>query len=407
MKLFRRHTYWALLCSLFFVSCSKSDSPETDDASGKKSDYVLFTNSQDLATTGYMTAYNKMPEGDFKNAGSNTVQFKSAFGFTKFGRWIFTRSNISGTAGIQKLTVDGSGKITEAGFLANGQMFHIVNETAGYYLDPTRGTMKLQLFNPTTMQRTGEIDLSSLGIDPSTAAYQAVGQHTLASKEGKLYAGITYGASLQRGGYGDDVFNYTELAVIDIATNKLEKKIRYDGLKGFGWGSSANKMWSLGDDGALYFYASGLSEGVTNSAIVRIKKGETDFDRTWIYRASALQAKNSLVTALVKNGKLYIQSPSEPLAADYSNLADPIWSYYAVDMNTMQASRITGTPASRYAHSNEQAITEIDGKIYLWIGNSATGEHGYYLLNTANNTATKAFDVTDAGLISGFIKLDD
>lgn len=389
---------------LLFSSCSKDKSPANDDGNQKKSSYILFTNEADLGTAGYMTAYAEMPKGNLSNIGANTLQMKTAFGFTKYGQWIFNRTSISGETGIQKLEVGDNGKLNSTGFLANGTMFHIVNPTTGYYLDPVKGAMLLQTFNPTTMQRTGEIDLTSLKMDGVT--YQAVGQHTIASKEGKLYVGVTYGTT-ERGGYGDDVVDYIKVAVIDIATNKLEKTIRYDGLKSLGWGASANKMWTLGDDGALYFYYTGFNEGITNSSIIRIKKGETDFDRNWILKADTYQAHGSFGISLVKNGKIYVQMPSVALTPDFGNLGTPIWDYYAIDINTLKQTKITGMPKSRYVHSNEQGITEIDGKIYLWMANTNPKENGYYLLNESTNTASQAFNVTDGGLVSGFIKLDN
>ena len=106
----------------------------------------------------------------------------------------------------------------------------------------------------------------------------------------------------------------------------------------------------------------------------------------------------------MKNGKIYIQLPNAPLTADFKNLATYIWDYYAVDLSTLQKTKITGMPETRYIHSNEQGITEIDGHIYLWLANK--DENGYYELNTATNVATKAFSVTDGGLVSGFIQLD-
>jgi len=148
-------------------------------------------------------------------------------------------------------------------------------------------------------------------------------------------------------------------------------------------------------------------EGITNSAVIRIKKGETDFDKSWILKADNLQMHSTIAITLVKNGKIYIQLPSEQLKPDFSNLANPIWDYYVVDINTLQATKITGMPHTRYAHSNEQCIVQMDGKIYLWMANSDTKENGYYLLNESSNTAAKTFNVTDGGLVSGFIKLDN
>ncbi|HWV65663.1 hypothetical protein [Chitinophaga sp.] len=64
-------------------------------------------------------------------------------------------------------------------------------------------------------------------------------------------------------------------------------------------------------------------------------------------------------------------------------------------------------PKRRYAHFNEQGIAEMDAKIYLWMTNTNPKENGYYLLNESTNTASAAFNVTDGGLVSGFIKLDN
>jgi hypothetical protein len=384
----------------FTVSCSKN----SDNNSDAGNNYILLTNEADIATPGYVAARAQMPQGNISNIGANSLQVAEAFGFTQYKEYIFTRTNVAGQTGIQRFTVGTDGRISEAGFIADGQMFHIVDDNTGYYLDEKRGTMLIQTFNPSSMQRTGQIDLSSLS--QTGVEYQVVGKHILASKEGKLYVSVTYGTTALQG-YGDNLLNYALLAVIDIAANKLEKTIQYNGIKGLGWGSSANKFWTLGDDGALYFYYTGFDEGISNSTIVRIKKGETDFDKTWVLKADNLQNHSTIATALVKNGTIYIQLPSVELKPDFSNLADPMWDFYAVNINTLKATKITGMPHTRYVHSNEQGIVQIDGKIYLWMANATTKENGYYLLNESTNTASSAFNVTDGGLVSGFIKLDN
>jgi hypothetical protein len=384
----------------FLLACNN----KSDNDSNAGNNYILLTNEADLGTPGYMAARATMPQGSLSNIGSTSLQVAEAFGFTKYKKWIFTRSNVAGQAGIQRFSVGADGKISDAGFIADGQMFHIVDDNTGYYLDEKRGTMLLQRFNPSSMQRVGQIDLSSLSM--TGVEYQVVGKHILASKEGKLFVSVTYGTTIAQG-YGDDVVNYVKMAVIDIATNTLEKTIQYNGLKGLGWGSSANKFWTLGDDGALYFYYSGFNEGITNSSIIRIKKGETDFDKNWILKADDLQNHSTIANALVKNGTIYIQLPSVELKPDFSNLADPMWDYYAVNVTTLKATKITGMPHTRYVHSNEQGIVQVDGKIYLWMANATTKENGYYLLNESNNTASSAFNVTDGGLVSGFFKLDN
>jgi hypothetical protein len=128
---------------LIFASCSKDTvKEEVPEESTSSYSYIVFTNEGDLNTPGYMTAYDQMPSGDFSNIGAKSLQMSYAFGFTQYGKWIFNRSSISGQSGIQKLTVSDDGSIKDGGFLANGAMFLIVNETLGYYSDESRGTMK-------------------------------------------------------------------------------------------------------------------------------------------------------------------------------------------------------------------------------------------------------------------------
>ncbi len=382
------------------LSCNKSDNGEPKPDPGSEGKYILMTDVVKFQSPGYFTAFSGMPSGTISNITSKSLQIQSAFGFRTFGKWIFNRTSTAGDVGLQKYTVADDGSIGNAGFIAGATQYVVVNETLGYYLDETRGALKLQKFNPTGMQRTGEIDLSSL--QKAGVEYQVIGKHTLAAKEGKLYAGITYGTKTALG-YGDDLFDYVEFAVIDIATDKLEKTIKYDGLRSIGWGAGGNKMWTLGDDGALYFYAPALGTGFVNSSAIRIKKGETDFDRTWVLNVGELQAGSTIGTSLVKGGKMYIELPSEPLSPAFTNLANSIFDYYVVDMATKQKTRIEGMPQHDYAWANDHSIIEIDGKIYFWVRNPAEGVDGYYVLE--GNKATRVFNVDHGGSIWGFARL--
>ncbi|KAA0989066.1 hypothetical protein [Dyadobacter aurulentus] len=407
IKLFKYLLYF--FAATAFISCTSDDNNE-NPAPDDKDKFVLMTNSTRFEE-GYLTSLSGFPTGTVKNTNEKTLGLKSAFGFRTFGKWIFNRTNAAGDEGLQKFTVNADGSMKDEGFIAGSTQFLVVNETTGYYLDPTRGTLKLQKFNPTTMLRTGEIDLSNL--KKAGVEYQSIGQHTIAAKEGKLYAGITYGTTTGAG-YGDDLYNTVEIAVIDMATEKYEKTIKYDGLRSIGWGSSGNKMWSIGDDGALYLYSTGLGKMLfEKSSIIRIKKGETDFDKDWILTAPN---GNSIVMALIKGGKVYYEMTSTPLKTDYSNLTASIFDYYTHDMSTKQNTKITGMPLHDYAYANEQAITEIDGKVYLWVRNgtvtnvgntqvTTVNEDGYYVVD--GTTATSVFKVDHDGTIQGFAKLSE
>lgn len=393
----------------FLAGCTSDDKNE-DPTPDEKDKFVLMTSTSRF-DAGYLTTVSGLPSGKIESLNSTSLSIVNAFGFRTFGKWFFNRSNAAGDAGLQKYSINANGSLKDEGFIAGSTQYHIVNETTGYYLDLTRGTTKIQKFNPTTMLRTGEIDLAV--VKKEGVEYHLVGQHSMASKDGKLYLSITYGTT-DGAGWGDDVFNSIYLAVVDIATDKYEKTIQYDGLKSLGWGSSGNKMWSIGDDGALYLYSTGLGNTLfANTAIIRIKKGETDFDRSWIFSTKDLKPGNSIVMALIKGGKLYFEMASTPLKTDYSNLTASIFEYYTYDMNTKQVTKIEGMPLHDYAYANDQAITEIDGKVYLWVRNTTpvagstpkVNTDGYYVVS--GNTATSAFTVNHDGTIQGFAKVSE
>lgn len=396
---FLKLSAYILAAVLLFTACSDDDS-----AGGTGGNYVILTAIEKFGA-GYFTSFEDVPSGSVSSVTSQSKSVTEAFGFRAYKNGIFSRSSATGTVGLQRYTIAGDGSIQEDGFIADATQYLIVDDTRGYYQDENRGTMKLQRFNPSTMERTGEIDLSSLR-NEELAAYQVVGKHILAAKEGKLYASITYGTTAQQG-YGDDQIDHLEFAVIDIATNTLDKVIKYDGLNSIGWGSSANKMWTLGDDGALYMYSPGLSGDFSKSAIVRIKKGETEVDKSWIVRVTDYDVASSLAIGLVRDGKLYVELPSTSLLNDMSNFEATIFDYYAIDIATGKATKIGGMPQHHYVWANEHGITEVDGRIYFWVHNTEEGIDGYYVLDNNGTSATQAFTVNHDGFTWGFVKLED
>jgi hypothetical protein len=401
-KLLSKISFVCFAAALVFSSCSDDDDASDSNADAK---YVILSAAEKWET-GYFTSFSSFPSGTVNDISAQSLQVNSSFGFRTYKKWIFSRTNAAGDAGLQKYSVNEDGSLKDEGFIVGSSQFLVVDATTGFYLDETRSTMKIQTFNPTTMQRTGDIDLTSLRDE--SFEYQVVGKHTLAAKGGKLYAGINYG-TISGQGFGDDQVDYIEFAVIDIASRTLDKTIKYEdgGLNSIGWGSSGNKMWTIGDDGALYLYSTGLTNGFVKSSVIRIKKDETDFDKTWRLDAHEIQPGSSIATGLVKNGKIYIELPSEPLEAGFGNLQNFIYDYYAVDLSTKVATKITGMPKHHYAYANEQAITEIDGKIYFWVRNADENIDGYYSLNSNGTSATQAFNIDHDGFMWGFAKLAD
>lgn len=404
---------FAAMLLLAFTACSKKEDATTDDNnnSNTSSRYVILSGDMtQQPLTGSATVYTSIPSGDLNNVATGSLSLTTN-GFRSYDdAWVFKRIAVGSTAtadGIQRYSVAASGQLVEDKQISSGgsSNFFVYDNTTGYYTDANRGLLKIQTFNPTTMERTGEVDLSALA--DASFEYQIVGSSLIVGKEGKLYVDVLHGTAAGKGGFlKDPAPGYIEVAVIDIATNKYEKTIRYDGINFIGYPSNENQMWTLGDDGALYMcsHGFGATGAINGSGIIRIKKGETDFDRSWIIKADDYSKGSVMAAVAVKDGKLYTQLGSEALTFA-GILTAEIYDYYVFDVNSISTpTKISGMPQTTFAFMDAQTITVIDGKVYFRVYNKTSGKNGYYVLGD-NNTATEAFNITSGGQVWGFVKL--
>lgn len=391
--------YTALIGGLLVSGCSKDDATP-----GNKGKYIIMTQDPISSTAaGYVSTYANLPSGTFSNISGNSTQALGTAGeLTPFGQWIFKASNSAGETGIQKYSISTEGKLKDEGFItSHDNRFYIISETEGYYWDSDLGRLKIQKFNPSTMQRTGEIDLTSK-LNKSGESYITAGQHVIAVHNGKLYADIYYGTSASSIGFADMKYDTVYMAVVDLSTSAYVKTIKLPGIKGGIGFLSDNPFWTKASDGTMYFSCLG-NVGSAASKIIRIKNGESDFDKNWALNISDYQAGSSFVNIYVKDNKLYTQVSTEAIKSDFSNLYNEMWEYYAIDLNTKAATKVEGigTPVLFTGHS--RSISEIDGKIYLRVINSKSGTNGYYVLS--GNHTTEAFKISEGGNVQDFFKL--
>jgi hypothetical protein len=396
-------------------SCSDNDEPNEEQQA--KTTYALLTGDMTQAPyVGYLTAYAEMPSGNVDNIKTSSIAAYTN-GMRHYGKWIFKRMNLGGMTGadgIQRYSVDETtGSLKEDGQITSGGgcNFYVYDAATGFYIDQDRGLLKIQTFNPATMQRTGEIDLSDK-LGATTFEYRDIGTSLMAGKEGKLFVDIACGTNAGKGTpfNGDPALGYIDLAVIDIASGNYEKTIRYEGISYLGYPANENQMWATGDDGALYFCAHGISlaiMGASGSAIIRIKKGTTDFDRNWIIRADDYTPGTCIATVCVKDGKLYTQIGSEAMSILTMNTAT-VFDYFAFEIENLSKApvKIGGIPQSTFVFQSWQGIVVIDGKVYFRVENPAESKNGYYVLS-GNNTAVEAFNVTNGGVVWGFAQLSE
>ena len=396
-----------LLSGLFGLTGCESNKEEV--SAEESSNYVIATSVTTSPFSGYLTSFGaNVPSGTQTNVKSSSKQASQFLGIRQFGKHIYRFYNSVGEKGITKYSIDATMQaFKEEGFIAvdksiSGSGQHvIVNETTGFYWDPALGLLKIQKFNPTTMQRTGELDFTSR-LQDATQGYISLGQNMLMVKEGKLYANIHYGTSARKG-YLDALDGIIRLAVIDIASGNLDKIITYDtGTKAAqcGW-FLENAMWDLADDGNLYFCNLGAL-GSGGSSLHRIKKGETEIDGSWSVKMDDIVKNGFFHNLLVRNGKIYTRIPTEGIKPDFSNIGGEIWEYSAIDVTTKSIQKISGVPIVSF-NGNANAIVEVDKAIYFMVVKASQNINGFFKVN--NTTATQAFQISEGGSVCGYAKL--
>lgn len=413
-KQFLKAGAFLLMASAMLVSCNKDDDPIDDDSNSATGKYVLLTAEWQVSDgSGYYAAYTDMPTGDVDNIGGYSIQARNYGGFRHYKNWVFSRASLAGEVGILRYSVASTGRLAESGFIKCGTSAQhvVVDETTGFYFDGDRGKTRIQKFNPSTMQRTGEIDLSpaiETGDGISTNVFTGV--QTLVAKEGKLYVSVTYSRTNGNGNL-DNTRNYT-LAVVDIATGAVEKTIVHPKAKNHGYAVSEYPAWIQATDGSLYLLTVGWDtseSGVIeqqNSFIFRIKAGETEFDPSWELNTSDLGLPDgSLLWSFRElNGKLYIDASQEATSPLLPNLNTNIYRFYAVDIETKNATQITGVPLTVFGLSTGN-VEVVDSQVFLRAINREEEINGYYKVNVSDNTASPAFNVTRGGEASGFVRL--
>lgn len=431
------------ILSILFVAglwgCSKEGGDTKPDEDSKYQDSGVIVSAYTGAggRTGYYAGYY----GSLGEAASVDLTQKSAYTnlwtFGKLGRYFYGISN-AGENKFTKMAVSkATGIIEEVGsFPLSGPSYFalVCNKDVGVVTQ--FNDLDLLLFNPTTMEQKGKIDMSkATNIKPQNRRYT-------------YYAGV-YRATDNRlfmfywtddpttGLYYDESKIYVE--VINMATKQWEKTISYDnGMYAITRGKEnpvideqgniyVTCQGSYGLDGAIGSKATKLSR----PQIIKISAATNDFDSGYSFNPlnklnyGGLMIQTLTGTIYDANGIAYAcvnatdESPqllklimqyaatgklTEDEQAQLFNLA-----FYSVsqrwvrlDLNAQTATVISDIPATgsfMYPVSYKR-----DGKLYFQYYDGTNS--GFYSYDPATNKAKKEVTVTKGGVASELIFLD-
>lgn len=416
-----KHLFNTRILSLFVASAALTacnptkENVEPDGDSTHK--YVIMTGDHTTnIPPGAITLLDEFPTGTIEaTQAGRSLNGRGMGGFrVHFDNWIFKMfKSDDGSRTIERLNVSSTG-ITADKYIAVGQTipagsgnFVLLNETRGFYFD-SDDPFKLQLFNPTSMERTGATPSYEAEITKSDAGITntSIGRHFLAIKDGKLYANVNYskGTANNTIGVFQDFFNTLYIAIIDLETLVLEDIISYDGTANVAYFVD-NKMYDFDDNGDLYLLTQGQSAGGVDSKILRIKAGQHDFDRSWEVDMDAINGNiGKFTTLFVKGGKIITAIPNEVLVGGPTGNINTgeIWKFHVINVNqpnTLQP--IASLPFSRNTGAAYGTV-EVDGKVLIRINNSTF--NGYYEMSSDWSSASPSFQV-NGNAVTGFAKV--
>ncbi|RDC55894.1 hypothetical protein DU508_16250 [Pedobacter chinensis] len=396
---------------LFFGSCSKEKGADpTPTPSGDlpaNETWVIYNAAANWSGGIYALKNNKAREINL--SGIPFFQVSSSLGGRTLGKTLYKVNSASNAQGILKLSINSESKVVEDKFLPSLSTAYITNylvasPTEGYYWDDVRGGLKVQKFNPTTMERTGEIDFSSLseGLPDESA-----GQLILAKRDDKLYVDLLLGTKLAGDWQVSPKNKEVAIAVYDLTNNKILNVTKFGGTTNLGVFID-HVLWSLDEKTKdLYFVAVGDMKRQPieySSKILRIKSGETQFDPTFSIDIKNYQFPAEFNRLFVYDSKIYTTVPSRGVsyyggAQHGVTYRSDVWYWTQIDATTKKATRLNIPADSFYGTQNPFLH---NGEIYFLSNNTTEGYSGVNQYNPATGNIKETFHLKESGRLNGF-----
>jgi len=383
-----KHLFSGLAFALALVampSCDK-DTPSTPETAGGR--FLITTNvgnADGASGVSYFQTVEKM-EGYIDNSQARPA----GFGVPPLviGHHIFVLPDYMGSTKsvLTHYVTDKKGNLSERGTLAlpaNSGASNIVlaSEEKAYLSMQNIGIV--MEFNPTTMQKVRDIDLNALAQPEVRVAPGA-----MVVRDGLLFVGLN-----QFDSQWMPRLKQAEVAIIDTKSGKLLKKI-VDTKHQLSFATrpiDAHSIFVNPKDGAIYLNcvgSFGFKPGF-DGGILRIKKGETEFDAD--YALNIAQAKvenfnhtlNYLATVrLGSDGKLYAMVASYELDASANPYLAKVMVPVCIDLEKRTVTYIPGVKPS----NGLAAVAEANGKIYFGVSNA--DDNGFYAYDLATQKIT-------------------
>lgn len=425
-----------LLCIVALIfSCSDDDS--TTDSLYNTDGYLVSSISESTAGYTYYASYfDKLPGA---TAVDMTAQssYTSLFISKRFDEFVYGTS-LSGDNLLTKMAVTKEGRLVEVAsfpllsYLSN---VLIINEELGAYV-LWGATPTLSLFNPKTMEKLSDIDMSKA---TKIAANERNYYRTMVYRpqDNRLFLALVTDDDAT-GQFYDATDTYVE--VVNLTTKTWEKTTVFKGA--MDPVSLGNENQMIDESGNIYFMTQGslgldgrmgpAAPASSRPKIIKIPAGSTDFDASYSFNPVDVFGQANLLVQLMlggiydSNGIAYtcISSASESarilelvqkFAAgtitqqEYLELRNDVFysqnqRWVKLDLNAKTVTAINDIPLTA-GYSYPYAY-KYDGKFYFQFNATNDQTSGYYEYDPSTGKGAKAVNITKGGMAVTFVKLD-
>ena len=417
INLFQRVWIAVAILALMLMGCEKDkedNNPVPDKGLGEYAMVTTKTNLDGRTRAFYLQRVSVDNTESVDNSGSTQLSGATGAMMHSFGGHIYFSDYMNGK--MEKWSIDTSNNATMEGSLNLAELTFQGNTT---FKDANTAfvgglSTNIVIFNPTTMQKTGTIDISSISkigtvtdFPQADATIIAESVAEMVIRDNLLFAALMPLSSLENGQTPGD--KGCPIVVIDLSkvdinaegnTDAVVKRIYDDRGSATGaWGSGGGSgFMRLDEKGDIYMLChntwSGFRAAFDKPAcILKIAAGTTDFDQNYYFDLeSAARGNGSPVMNLeyYGNGK-FLGGAQDPTALDpenpWSGYMDPVWQWWSFDLYNQTAELVT----EEYTRAAIASVTHFENG-FGYVPFEANGENFVMKVDLNTLESTKQFN---------------
>jgi hypothetical protein len=400
---------YALICASLFASCDKkSDSPDPDVTGNYQ--YVIVATPEGSVSEGadYLLQTGSLTEGNITTVGAGIEQdgyryyvfhknkvFSLLYGQGNPGAVTTYALNEAGVlypfSNMQTETVQVFGTY-------NDELILIKSPRSG---DANAGIYRIDAVNPQIVD-TKYLDAVELAGNGERAHFSGVMQ-----VDNKLYLPYFCIKGIAGALFATDYPDSTWVAVLSYPDMKLEKVIRDNRTGSIGYYFSQRGLSQVAN-GDVYAFsgaslgdvAGGIPPSTKPSAAIRIKKGESEFDRNYFFNIQEKSGGYHVERAFYLSGNrflLTVYGDNTVMSVYGSNQVK----FAIVDVAAQTFTWVTGLPAyDKLVHVSRLPYIAEDGSMIAFGITTADEYPHVYTIDVASAKATKGLEVISGSITS-------